>query len=646
MQFRTDIQALRGLGVLLVVLHHAGVGPFHGGYLGVDIFFVVSGYLITGIVKQGLENGSFSFTAFYMRRARRLLPAAYVTFLVTCLLSPFFLASAELNDLVKQVVGAVTFSANIALWMQTDYFGGAATLKPLLHIWSLSIEEQYYLLLPALLFFVRRRHWPMLIAGLTLASLAMCLVLVTKRPSAAFYLLPTRAWELGLGSMAAIGLFNGPRLRALLNALFWPAVALLLLIPIRPIGPVHPGIDAVLVCMATLVVIQRRHQALETFVGTRGLAKVGDFSYSLYLVHWPIFAFLNNAQLNTPPIELRLACIALALVLGYLLFKYIEHPIRHASQGLSGHRLTGTAMGASALLIAFSTGIAAANVGNGDNYAHLMRSNYGFDEACTEDGVFVAKPQCTNGGTPKMLVWGDSFAMHLVPGIADTAGPGVVQATRAVCGPFLGLAPYNATNQTDSWVRKCMAFNDSVIDYLAKTDSIDTVVIASLFGQYLGKSYSGLHWSLATIADDQVVKQDPNQAAVLAALKRSIDRVRATGKRVVVVAPPPSQGSDIGRCLERSATGKLSLGMTSTCELALSDVQRHQAPILALLKALPQAANVQVVDFNQALCTDLTCITRVESTPIYRDEHHLSYDGSRLLAHKLDLGNRLKAAAR
>lgn len=154
--FRVDLQALRGVAVLLVLFYHADM-LLPGGYLGVDVFFVISGYLITGLVCRALERGEFSFGEFYYRRAKRLLPAAYVTLLVTGLLAPVILNDAELRDFFAQLIGALTFSSNVVLFLQSGYFEGAADLKPLLHIWSLSIEEQYYFLLPAALVLLPQR---------------------------------------------------------------------------------------------------------------------------------------------------------------------------------------------------------------------------------------------------------------------------------------------------------------------------------------------------------------------------------------------------------------------------------------------------------------------------------------------------------
>lgn len=160
---RIDIQALRGLAVLLVVLYHVKIGSVTGGYLGVDVFFVISGYLITTLVASGIERGDFRLTDFYFRRAKRLLPAAYVTFAITAILAPWFLNQQELRDFMTQIIGAVTFTGNFVLWQQTGYFEGAGDLKPLLHVWSLAIEEQYYFLLPAALLFIKPSRWLVLL---------------------------------------------------------------------------------------------------------------------------------------------------------------------------------------------------------------------------------------------------------------------------------------------------------------------------------------------------------------------------------------------------------------------------------------------------------------------------------------------------
>jgi len=186
--FRVDIQALRGLAVLLVVLFHAQTPRIAGGYLGVDIFFVISGYLITTQVARAIQAGSFSFTDFYARRALRLFPAAYTVLFICLILSPWLLNSVEWDHFLQQLVGAVVFLANIVLWQQTDYFSPTAEYKVLLHMWSLSIEEQYYLLLPATLFFVNRRFWFSGAIIITIVSLILYSIAIEYKPISAFFL--------------------------------------------------------------------------------------------------------------------------------------------------------------------------------------------------------------------------------------------------------------------------------------------------------------------------------------------------------------------------------------------------------------------------------------------------------------------------
>lgn len=206
---RVDIQALRGLAVLLVVFYHAKIGDLAAGYLGVDIFFVISGFLITTLVASGIDRGTFRLRDFYFRRAKRLLPAAYVTFAVTAVLAPWVLNQQELRDFAAQMVGAVTFTGNIVLWQQTGYFSGAAHLKPLLHVWSLAIEEQYYFLLPAALLFIKPTRWLAGAVILAALSFGLCIVGEMLAPSPTFYLLPSRVWELLIGSIGALWVLRG-----------------------------------------------------------------------------------------------------------------------------------------------------------------------------------------------------------------------------------------------------------------------------------------------------------------------------------------------------------------------------------------------------------------------------------------------------
>jgi peptidoglycan/LPS O-acetylase OafA/YrhL len=643
MKFRTDIQALRGLAVLLVVLHHASVGFLGGGYLGVDIFFVVSGYLITGLVKRAIEQGTFSFSEFYWRRAKRLLPAAYVTFLVTAILSLFFLGANELRDFAKQLAGAVSFTGNIALWRQSGYFDGAATLKPLLHVWSLSIEEQYYLILPASLVFLPKRYWIWGASLVLLASLALCLVLVPLRPTAAFYLLPTRAWEMAIGSLAALSTLDGVKVRRAVAFLFWPALAAILVIPIAPIGTAHPGLDAIVVCLATIVVILRRHEVLNTTLIPRLLAKVGDFSYSLYLVHWPVFAFMNNGYIGEPPATAYAVAVVVAFSLGFLLYRYVELPVRHIELQPSPWLVRATVAASLALVsVPFSVNCLQASA---IDYTQVRRENYGLNMACDFSGNFSPKAECKNGDAPTLLVWGDSFAMHLVPGIAATANGGVVQATQSMCGPFVGLAPMDNGSYNRTWAEQCLAFNQSVLDYLATAKSVQVVVISSTFGQYLEVPDKNRMWRSLVNLDGQLTERQPTTALAIAAMRYTVEKVRALGKRVVIVAPPPSSGFDIGLCLERKATGRLILGANRDCSVPVADYYAKRAPVLNFLKQLHTEARVNIVNFDAVLCSETICATELDGKFVYRDSGHLSYDGSELMARKMDWGVLLPKSA-
>ena len=646
--FREDIQALRGLAILLVLLYHAKLDFLKAGYLGVDIFFVVSGFLITQVIRKDLEAGTFSFSKFYFRRAKRLLPAAYVTFVVTSVLSFAFLTQAEARDYLSQLAGAVTFTGNFVLWRQTGYFDGQAHLKPLLHVWSLSIEEQYYMLLPAALFWLPRRHWLPAMAILLILSLALCFALAESKATAVFYLLPTRVWELALGSLGALLPLTPERERKL-SKLVWPALLLLVAIPVFPTGIRQPWVDAAVVCVATLVVILGRHPALEQHPLVLPFARLGDFSYSLYLVHWPLFAFAKNAYVSPVPAQVKAALAVAALGLGYALYRFVERPVRQRSIELSG-RLLGAVVAVSIALVAIPFALKTMFTSAVD-YTHVSRVNAGFGVECVQGTTFIALQKCSNAAAPQILVWGDSFAMHLVPGVAATTDRGILQAAKPACGPFVGLAPIGGGSYQRPWAETCLQFNQSVIDYLSKTESVKYVILASSFVQYFrGKALVQVSAPSMSApsnpGSDAIVEREPGIDLTIGEMRETVSRLRALGKKVVIVAPPPSSDFDVGRCLEFRASGRPILGADADdCRISMTVYAQRRAAVHQFLAKLSIAATVNIVDFDGYLCSARWCETELDGVFIYRDHGHLSVEGSRHLGIRMRLGERLIAAA-
>lgn len=652
---RVDIQALRGLAVLLVVFYHTNIGNVAAGYLGVDIFFVISGFLITTLVASGIDRGTFRLRDFYFRRAKRLLPAAYVTFAVTAIFAPWVLNQQELGDFAAQMVGAVTFTGNFVLWQQTGYFSGSAHLKPLLHVWSLAIEEQYYFLLPAILLFTKPTRWLAGAVILAVLSFALCVFGEMVAPAPTFYLLPSRVWELLVGSIGALWVMRGRTnenhtITGALNLLFVPSLLCLLVLPFAPFKGGNLGVNAALVCMATLIVILRNSAWLNSAFPTKILAYVGDFSYSLYLVHWPIIAFMKNSWMGLSPqvpIDLRLATLVLSFVLAYALYRFIEDPIRRSGLSLSKPLAVKVALG-SALLVLVTPAMMYALPSQMD-FKEARKHNYGLSDKCEYRGLFAPRPECQNGENPNLLVWGDSYAMHVVAGVANEwKSGGVIQATQSHCGPFLGVAMRRINTlklvaDIDKLRRRdCIGFNQSVMDFLRTTPSIKTVVLSSaLFAIQPSKGVEHV-----VQKGNELSSLPVSSATVLASLRYTVEEIRALGKRVVLIAPPPSGGFNIGDCLERQLSGKLTFGGRSNCNIDRAKYQTKDAGALKFLESAVSDADVAVIRFDPWLCDSNSCKTLLDGTMIYRDGGHFSYAGSVLVAERMQLAKLIREQAK
>lgn len=643
---RRDIQALRGYAVLIVLLYHAGVSLLPHGYLGVDVFFVVSGFLITQLIRRDIEANQFSLIGFYIRRIKRLLPSAYLTIILSIAVAEIFLTNLEWRDFRVQVLGALTYTTNIVLWRQSGYFETAAELKPLLHMWSLAIEEQYYVILPLMLIGLPRWIWLPFLVSLFFASVTWC-VLNQTDPGSNFYLLPSRAWELLLGSIGA--LLPGTIVRRLTgNWLAWVALGVLLVAPSLAYTRVHPGPLTVLVCGATLILLLAPEDRLRMSAVAYPLVAAGNISYVLYLIHWPLLAFFHNAWIGDDQVVAaawRFGLVALSVLLAIAMHRWVEQPVRYAAGMQPKYVFTLTLAGA--LTLALLVEMRDPSPGGARDYAHVRRPNHGFDSKCDFKSNFEPIEDCRNSDNPEILVWGDSYAMHLIPGLLGehTKTRGLIQATRSVCGPLLDVAPViQAWGYDIEWARHCIAFNDSVLEWLQQAESVRLVVLSSPLVQYLPKGENELLWR--NHPDDAALDHDLTIRKAAAALKRTVDAVRASGKKVVMVAPPPTSGVDFSRCQERLASEKLVLGANAQCGMDRAAYVAERGQVLELLRALPELADLEVIDFDSVLCESNNCHTFVDGVFVYRDPYHFSYEGAVWIARQVRLLEQIEQRAR
>ena len=638
MKIRADIQFLRGIAVLLVVFYHASFSMFKGGYLGVDVFFVISGFLITGLIKKGIEVKTFTFSNFYYRRAKRLLPAAYMTFLVTCVMAYFLLTNQELSDFYDSMIGAITFTANMVLWGQGTYFGVESDLKPLLHTWSLSVEEQYYLMVPAIMVFTPRRFWSPTLLVAFLASLVACVVFYNIQNAAAFYLFPARAWELLIGSAGAL-YYDRVNRSGYIKHFFWPSLVGVLYLSINPFGGMHPGPDALLICLLTLIIILINNQtAFDSFIA-KPIIWVGDLSYSLYLVHWPLFAFAANIWISDfdMPFSYRVAIIGISILLAYLQYNFIENRFRYNKSSKAKIRYY-PIVTLSVFLITIPMILNITSSQSNDPISNNRMGNTGLGQQCTFNDKLVDLADCRTGNKPSILVWGDSNAMHLVPGLAAVKGDkDLMQATKYVCGPMLGISPIGtavATYQNKKWADSCLDFNHSVFKYLKDNSSIETVILSSFFSQYLEPTGFRIYDGVKIFTD--ISKQEQMDLAADSFLK-TIDNLRAIGKKVAIVAPPPAMRFDAGRCEERKQNQMLRLGEYANCIMPYDDILDLRKDVYAFMDSIQRKSNIEIIKFDEHLIEDNFVITNRDQINIFIANAHLSYKGSVLLATEMDL---------
>jgi peptidoglycan/LPS O-acetylase OafA/YrhL len=628
--YRRDIDGLRALAVLSVVLYHAFPNWLRGGFAGVDIFFVISGFLIGSILIAGIEQGTFSFADFYARRIRRIFPALILV-MGSCLVFGWFaLFPDEYKMLGKHVVGGAGFLSNFFLWKEVGYFDTAAETKPLLHLWSLGIEEQFYIFWPVLMILAWRMRVSLLklAVGVLLLSLLINVAGVHKFASATFYSPASRVWEMLIGSVLAwvslkgVTLFAGvrrgvgaetvidldsPRARNVVSAL---GIAMLVATVTLLRADKHfPGWWALLPTVGAMLVIAAGPQAWanRVLLSNRIMVWVGLISYPLYLWHWPLLSFARIIESGTPSRGIRAAAVVAAIALAWLTYRLLERPLRGTRHGRAKVIVLSVAM----LALAGTAGwlykrdglphrasvtdnalqqkdlILVEDVAN----AAACKKRYGFDSLY--EYCLMNDPS----RDPTVVMVGDSHAYHISAGLLKyyhSQGENLLYMGTRI--PYVGLPVGDDPYQKATPLMMKLALT---------LPGIKTMIISTA----------------SKLATGGV--QDPQ---MIAALRDTLRQALADGRQVILVYDVPMLDFEPRACIGRAGVpnSKTSTGCSMDRKVFDKAVAQHNMALQALLKEFPQ---VQLFDTAAPLCDANRCNAMKGNMMMYRDTHHLSYRG-------------------
>lgn len=630
MNYRREIDGLRALAVLPVIFFHAGFDTFRGGFVGVDVFFVISGYLITSIIISEKEAGVFTLKSFYERRARRILPALFVVMTACLFLAWFTILPSDIKDFSRSLIYVPVFLSNVLFSQQTGYFDTSSELKPLLHTWSLAVEEQYYVLFPLfmlLLWKYKRDMIPHALAAIGVASLAYAHHLVGTRPESAFFLLPSRIWELLIGASLA-WLVNQRRISISKSQLGSATGLMLLLYAVFAFGKntPFPGLSALVPTIGAALIIL--FATPTTFVGyllgSKALVGLGLISYSLYLWHQPLFAFARHKTFGAPGSAVLAASIFAAITLAYLTWRFVEQPVRQR-RVLSKRGLIVSSIAISAIFLAIGT-YGKNSEGFPKRFPALQAyltdakwpETYNFDKACLDQ--YGGEQYCkifdpTKPPTDALI--GDSHANHFFFGLASGLSAhkrNLLMQGAGGCPPFIGI---DIPRHPHHGNLRCFERTNQLYENILTNTAIKNVYLSFHRSSYFDEDVS--------LVD---VKNQLNglnrREFVAAALARTIKTLEHQGKKVTIIFDMPD--------LHKNQPIKCLLEAPDQCgssTIFTTDFLGYEA----LISSVRGLTSVRVFDTHKYLSE---FPISVAGEWFYRDSTHLSYKGSMFFADKFE----------
>jgi peptidoglycan/LPS O-acetylase OafA/YrhL len=665
--YRPDIDGLRAVAVCSVLLFHVDIPGFAGGFIGVDIFFVISGFLITSIIVKDLGQNRFSTAHFYNRRIRRLFPAFFVMQFATILAAAILFDAEEFERLGKNAIAATTFVSNIVFWREIGYFAPAAELNPLLHTWSLSVEEQFYLLFPLLMWrlsscsgSVQKR----VLLLVSLLSLAVSSWGVFRFPSATFYLLPTRAWELLIGSLLGLGVAPSARSKktasnAAILGLLLIAVSVVALSERNP----FPGFAALPPTLGTVLLIWSGMSYPNTWCGrllsVRPLVFLGSISYSLYLWHWPIIAFWKYGSMLPLDWFDSLAIIVLSCIFGFLSWHFIEQPFR-SERGVVRSRGAVFALAGAAMLAAITMGAwLLISGGVPERFSDLTEDievvrrakeddNWNFYAGCETrirrlgSGEPFQPPLVGNAAFPPTFAFvGDSHARALLPAIeyqARRVGVSGYVFTQSAAPPLDKVSVKWIPRDDDQFNES--RYYDGVIEFLRGATDVSTIILCARWPVYVDGHYveRGEERRDVELRDESDLETEGLVRAQVfeRGLARLIERLVHMDRTVVLVACVPEIGVNVPAAYEISRRlpwfRDLRKISPTRAEFARRQLQSQQ-----LLSRVANRYQLVIVEPDSVMWgRDDRIRILADGELLYRDDDHLSFAGARYVASCFD----------
>lgn len=615
MKFRPDIEGLRALAILPVVVFHAWPALLPGGFVGVDVFFVISGYLITTLLLQRLAEGQYSIARFYAARVRRIFPAFFAMLAVTLPLAWLVLTPSALAEFARVFGATGVFLSNQELYRTADYFGTAAALQPLVHTWSLAVEEQYYIVFPLLLAALWRwapRAIPWALGGLGLLSLLYSQWLLRDNAPLAYYSTMSRTFELMVGSGLAWLMVQRPfgpaRGRSVLSALGLAAVVAACVV-LRNDSP-FPGMAALMPCVGAALLIWTGGgpgTAVSRALSWGPLRWVGGLSFSLYLWHWPALIFTRHALLDEPNAWQAGAAVAVAVLLAWASLRWIESPVRTAQQ--LGQRIV-LMGGALSIAVCVATALSVHRWAQTHANTPFLMSAHDSNPDRQRCHATLGRPvpydkRCLRGpqsADTEFTVWADSHGAELAFVLHEQLpGQRVAQLTSSSCPPALG---YAVPSRPD-----CQRHNDAMLAGLVANPKATRVILTARYESYLSQRHP---------------------ARFEQGIRKSIERLQQAGKQVWLLAPIPSYGYPVPAALwQRQRRGQ----DPATQGLRVAQFEHRQADALRLVQRLATQTGVRLLSVSDALCRQGVCRVLDDAQhPLYFDDNHLSLAGARLVA--------------